>query len=63
VSSPKFLAIMLAVVLAIVLGAVGIGFWIDDRQSHTCAALGAHRVSTGRGNYLCISPDGRVVGP
>ncbi len=62
----KLVALIVAV-LAVVAGVYGLGVWIqrsqDATQRRICAALGARAVATGRSEFLCVSPDGRVVGP
>lgn len=53
------LALSFVALIALVLG---IAYAVNARRAADCARLGARSVSIQSG-YLCISPDGRVVGP
>jgi len=42
---------------------VSCGANAEERDAdRTCHALGAEKVYTGNFHYLCVTPDGRVVG-
>jgi len=59
----KFLLI-LAVAVAVIFGIVWWGASVlGDSQREACERLGARPVKTGHGHFLCVAPDGRVVGP
>jgi hypothetical protein len=48
--------------VALTLLALWIASVVNTGRERTCAELGARHVNT-PGHFLCISPDGRVVGP
>lgn len=64
---------LITAAFCVVVAAAALGFvryvdhWDNDRRSRmrdTCQALAAQPVVTDRGGtYVCIAPDGRVVGP
>lgn len=56
------IALALGMVL-LAIAVVGIALALHDGQVSDCRTMGAERVGTGQGNFVCISPDGRVVGP
>lgn len=52
-------------VTALLTAGAALWFVLDNRaddRAH-CTALNAKFVPTGHGHYLCIAPDGQVVGP
>ena len=53
-------AVLIAVALTLL--ALWIASVVNADRERTCAAMGARHVNT-PGHFLCISPDGRVVGP
>lgn len=63
----KSVLIAVGIGLALAGLAAGIALWVaaDVRADHqrTCAALGARSVELNRLQHLCVTPDGRVVGP
>jgi hypothetical protein len=63
VSGIRFTLLLLVTVCVVVAVAFVVTLRVRHAADQDCQRRGAHRVSTGQGRYLCISPDGRVVGP
>jgi hypothetical protein len=62
----EVMPLWLAVLIVLIMGtAVGAGIWAtraERSQDQTCAARGGSVARAGQGHYLCIAPDGRVIG-
>lgn len=57
-------AILAAVVIvALLVGALVVAEVVAGMQQSRCEELDAVRKPAGHGHFLCVAPDGRVVGP
>lgn len=53
-----------AVIVVVILIAMGVDRIVESWHDHTCARLNAHAVTTsGNGGFICVDSDGKIVGP